>query len=154
VNEETEERKGADKMFEELSIKAPERKVELEEDGEGKVEYKTLAEKMEETSDLSDMQIAIANLFPGDLGGKIYNALMIARVAPDVFMPLLKLLVNEEIKKSDPHQNINVASIVAKVYTLLSIGLDGKGRIDHIELAGASKETEELEKLGKGLFGT
>jgi len=148
------EQEFTDKIYEEKATLVPAREVEvIDEEGEDVAGHKSLAERLEETSDLSDMQIAIANLFPGDLGGKIYNALMIARVAPDVFMPLLKLLVNEEIKKSEPTQNINVASIVAKIYILLSIGLDGKGRIDHIELAGASKETEELEKLGKGLFG-
>jgi len=155
VSKKEEEQGATDKMYNRLATIAPEKEVELPDEGEEKDEakHKSLAEKLEEGTDLTDMQAAIANLFPGGLGGRIYNALMIARIAPNVFMPLLKLLVNEEIKKSDPHKTISVASTLAKVYTLLSIGLDGKGRIDHIELAGASKETEELEKLGKGLFG-
>lgn len=142
----------SDTLYEEMATKTPEREVELLEE-EDEAKRKSLSEKLEEGTDLTDMQSAIANLFPGDLGGKVYNTLMIARVSPDVFMPLLKLLVNEKIKKSDPHKTISVASTLAEVYTLLSIGLDGKGRIDHIELAGASKESEEIEKLGKGLFG-
>ncbi len=114
---------------------------------------KTLDEKSEETSDLTDMQSAIKKLFPSGLGGEIYNALMIARVAPDVFIPLLRLIVVSEVMKSPADTPISVVDIMAKIYTLLSIGLDGKGRIDHIELAGASKDTEELEGLGKRLFG-
>jgi len=147
------EERQARKAFDELATEEAERKVEpLEDEGNG-TEAKSLTEKLDEAPELSDMQTAIRQLFPGELGGKIYNALMIARVAPDVFIPLLKLLVNEEIKRSNYKKPVSVASTLAKVYTLLSIGLDGKGRIDHIELAGASKETEELEKLGKGLFG-
>lgn len=145
--------KQARKAFDELAIEAPERVVEPLEEGEDKTTAKSMAEKGEETPDLSDMQSAIAKLFPEGLGDDIANKVMIARIAPDVFIPLLRLMVVEEIMKSDPKKPISVVSTMAKIYTLLSIGLDGKGRIDHIELAGASKETEELEKLGKGLFG-
>jgi len=148
-----EEKEQPDKTYERLSVEEAEREVgPLEEDSDG-VKPKSLADKFDEAPELSDMQSTIKNLFPEDLGDYIVNKVMVARIAPDVFIPLLKMLVNEEITKSDPHKPISVAAIVAKIYTLLSIGLDGKGRIDHIELAGASKETEELEKLGKGLFG-
>lgn len=143
-----------DTLYEELATEAPEREIELLDEEEGdKTGRKSLAEKLEETTDLTDLQSAIKNLFPAGLGDEVVNKVMVARIAPDVFIPLLKMLVNEEIAKSDPKKSISVAATVAKMYTLLSIGLDGKGRIDHIELAGASKETEELEKLGKGLFG-
>jgi len=143
------------KAFEDLAVQAPEREVETLDDSdfEEEDEPKSLADKLDESPDLTDMQSAIARLFPADLGNAIINKVMVARIAPDVFIPLLKMLVNEEIVKSDPTKPISVATIVAKIYTLLSIGLDGKGRIDHIELAGASKETEELEGLGKSLFG-
>lgn len=114
---------------------------------------KTLGEKSDEISELTDMQTAIKQLFPGGLGSDIYNALMIARIAPDVFIPLLRLIVVSEVMRSPADKPINVVDIMSKIYTLLSIGLDGKGRIDHIELAGASKDTEELEGLGKRLFG-
>ena len=143
------------KAFEDLAVQDPEREVETlgDNDFEEEDEPKSLADKLDESSDLTDMQSAIARLFPADLGNAVINKVMVARIAPDVFIPLLKMLVNEEIVKSDPTKPISVATIVAKIYTLLSIGLDGKGRIDHIELAGASKETEELEGLGKSLFG-
>lgn len=141
-------------IYEELATEEPERKIdlfdEIEEDG---ANPKSLSEKVGEAPELSDLQAAIARLFPEDLGDEVINKVMVARVAPDVFIPLLKMLVNEEIIKSDPQKPISVATTVAKLYTLLSIGLDGKGRIDHIELAGASKEQDELKELGKGLFG-
>lgn len=147
--------KQVNSRYDELATIEAEKEVELSEEemeSDG-TKPKSLAEKFDEKPDLSDLQSAIHNLFPSTLGDDVINKLMIARIAPDVFIPLLRLLVVEEIQKSDPGKSINVASTVAKMYTLLSIGLDGKGRIDHIELAGASKETEELEKLGKGLFG-
>lgn len=140
-------------IYDEKSTLEDERVVEdREEESDGK-KPRTLDEKSEEPSDLTDMQTAIKQLFPSDLGDEIVNKVMVARIAPDVFIPLLKMLVNEEIAKTDPSKKISVASTVAKIYTLLSIGLDGKGRIDHIELTGASKEVEDLEKLSKGLFG-
>lgn len=141
-----------DEIYKDKVILEPEREVE-EDLGEEEDGHKSLSEKIDETPDLSDMQSALRKLFPDSLGDDIVNKVMVARVAPDVFIPLLKMLVNEEIAKSDPTKPISVAVTVAKLYTLLSIGLDGKGRIDHIELAGASKDSEELEKFGKGLFG-
>tara|TARA_Y100000310_G_scaffold164294_1_gene164121 strand:+ start:4387 stop:4839 length:453 start_codon:yes stop_codon:yes gene_type:complete len=148
-----EDERKPDETYNKLAIKTEEREIESPEEEADENEASSLTQRENELSDLSDMQTAIKQLFPGDLGGQILNSLMIARVAPDVFIPLLKLLVNAEVRKSDHHKPIHVAFILSKIYTLLSIGLEGKGRFDHIELAGASKETEELEKLGKGLFG-
>ncbi|KKM93164.1 hypothetical protein LCGC14_1211280, partial [marine sediment metagenome] len=81
----------------------------------------------------------------------IDQALMIARISPDMFIPLLRVLVNSYIKKQDPHQPLNVAEIASLYYVLCSIGLDGKGRIDTIELAGSAKEADDLESLMKGM---
>lgn len=147
--------KRAGTLYNELATEAPEREIELlDEEKEGdKAKRKSLAEKMEEGTDLTDMQSAVRDLFPSGLGDDVANAVMVGRVAPDVFISALRLMTVQDIMESDPDKSINVVKTMMKNYVLLSIGLDGKGRIDLIELAGASKETEELEKLGKGLFG-
>lgn len=148
------EQKTPDQAYENMATEEKERAVDLSESEEGDgAKAKSLAEKLEEVADLTDMQSAVKQLFPGELGGKIYNALMIARIAPDVFIPMLRLIVVDIIMQSDPNKPISVVEVMTVIYTLASIGLDGKGRIDQIELAGASKDVEDLEKLSKGLFG-
>ena len=137
-----------DDGYDDISTKMPEREVDELAEGNGK---KTLIEKESETPSLSDMQTAIQKLFPEGLGTEVTNALMIARIAPSVFIPLLRILVIEELGKTDEAGPIKVGETVAKLYGLLSIGLEGKGRYDQIELAGATKDNEDLEKLG-GLF--
>ncbi len=146
--------KTPDQTYSSLAKEEKEREVELAKgEGEDGDKSRSLSEKLDEIGDLTDMQSAVKQLFPGELGGKIYNALMIARIAPDVFIPMLRLIVVEIIMQSAPNKPISVVEVMTVIYTLASIGLDGKGRIDQIELAGASKDTEELEALGKGLFG-
>ena len=115
-------------------------------------EEKTLAEKEDNYEDLSDLQTSLAKLFPGALGNTITNKLMVARVDPAVFMDLLYLMVESDVFTTSEDIPIDVAQMVLKNYTLLTIGLDGKGRIDQIELAGASKSDEELSGMGKGAF--
>lgn len=135
-------------IYSQLAEERPERTIEEIEEGRAK----TLSEKAEEAPSLTDMQAALLRLFPEGLGGQVANSAMIARIAPDVFLDLLYLMTESDVFTSDPDKPIDVPLLALKNYTLLSIGLDGKGRIDQIELAGASKESDELEKLGKELF--
>lgn len=132
-------------LYDKMAKEAPERKVEIE------GEPKTLEEKEAESPDLSDLQVTLKRLFP-ELGDKIHNAIMFARVAPDMFIPILRILVNSAIKKMDRTKPLDVAEKATLFYILASIGLDGKGRIDTIELAGSVAEAEELKELSKGLI--
>jgi len=129
-------------LYDKVATEAPARKVEKE------GETLTLEEKEAESPDLSDLQVTLRKLFP-ELGDKIHNALMMARIAPDMFIPILRILVNSAIKRMDPRKPVDVAEKAALFYILVSIGLDGKGRIDTIELAGSVKEAEELAELAK-----
>ena len=81
---------------------------------------------------------------------KLYKLLIVSRIAPDVFMSLLRILVKGIVKRSNPHRPIDVGEMVAMVYAVLSKGLDGKGIIDILEIAGAAREESELAKLGGG----
>lgn len=106
----------------------------------------SLTDKIDQLSDLTDMQAYLYKLFPENLGSPSANAIMISRISPDVFLPLLRLMVENEIMNADPTEPINVIDVVQRNYTLLSVGLDGKGRIDIAELAGAARETKMMQE--------
>lgn len=113
----------------------------------------TLKEKLALSPNLSDMQAAMVRLFPEDFWGeasRLYELLMVGRISPDVFEILLRILVKEAYKSADPTKPFSVGKTLASVYTILSIGLDGKGRIDALELAGAAREESELKAFGGG----
>lgn len=115
---------------------------------------KTLAESLESQSDMTDMQYAAHRLFPPKLGKPVYNANMISRVDPSIYLSRLHLNAIDEIMTSDPRKSIDVNEIWNKHEILLSTGLDGMGRIDLLELAGAAREEKRIEKqfgsLGAG----
>ena len=141
----TEEKQEAGReIYKKMAQEVPAREVEKEEG------TSTLEEKEAEDPGLSDLQVTLRKLFP-ELGDKIHNALMMARIAPDMFIPILRILVNSAIKKMDRFKPLDVAEKASLFYVLASIGLDGKGRIDTIELAGSVTEAEELKELTKGL---
>lgn len=134
--------------YEAQAMVHPERQVELPDDGEGR--ERTLTEGIEDMSDLTDQQAFMRQLFPS-IGTRVQQAQMVGRVSPDVFLPLLRIQVTNDIMMSDPSEPVDVNAIIAKNYTLLSIGLDGKGRIDIAELSGAAREEKHLEA---GMGGT
>jgi hypothetical protein len=145
---EDEEKTDPTDLYDGMAQEVAERDV----DEDAGVEHKSIEEEEASTQDISDFKFTLHKLFP-QLGTEIDNAIMVARVAPDMFIPMLRILVNAEIKRTSPNKPLNIGAIASKYYVLASIGLDGKGRIDSIEMAGAAKETEELEKLSKGLGG-
>lgn len=132
-----------------LAREEEEREVEItEEELRGP---QSLRDRMALAPNLSDMQVATLKLFPESFwieAKRLHDLMMVSRISPDVFMSLLRILVKEIVKRSNPRLPIYVGEIVAGVYGVLSIGLDGKGRIDELELAGAAREEEELKKLG------
>ena len=144
-NEEQKEEQS--EVYKGMVIEEPVREVDAGED-----DARSMSEREAEAPNLSDLQTTLRKLFPA-LGDAIDQALMVARVAPDMFIPLLRVKVNSWIKKQDPHKPLDVAEVASLYYVLCSIGLDGKGRIDTIELAGSAKEADDLEALMKGMGG-
>ncbi len=138
--------------YDELKTTEPERKVDLPEtDG-----HKSLDEAEGEVSTLTDVQASLRRLFPqfeSKIINKVAQAAMVARIAPDVFLDMIYLTVTSIVEEldADGKEDIDVQGIINLTYAAFSIGLDGKGRIDALELAGSSRESEELEKLSKGL---
>ncbi len=132
-------------IYEDLVQEQPVRQVEVPSDKrEEEKGSTTISEAMEMSTDLTDLQEALRRLFPEKLGP---NSVMVGRIAPEVFLPMLHLVSVNEIMKSDPTQAIDVNKTYTNNYVGLSIGLDGKGRIDTAELLGAAREEKRAEKM-------
>ena len=104
----------------------------------------TLGESIDRMEDLTDLQYAMAKLFPSTVEA---NSVMIARIDPNVYIPMLHIMSVNEIMQANPEDDINVDMIWMKNNILLSIGLDGMGRIDTAELLGAAREEKRAEKM-------
>ena len=144
--ENKEENKAERDIYDGMVKELPAREIDVGDDED----VRSMEEREDEAPNLSDLQTTIRKLFPA-LGNHIDQAIMVARVAPDMFIPLMRILVNASIKRMDRYQPLNVAETASLYYVLTSIGLDGKGRIDTIELAGSAKEADDLESLMKGM---
>lgn len=142
----------ARQKFEEESSFSEARPVELptvEEDKGDDEEHPSLREAMSSSSDLTDMQFAAEKLFPAKLGvNRIHNSLMVGRIDPNAFLAMLHLCSIDRIMTElsrNYKKTVNVNDIYMEQYTLLSVGLDGEGRIDQLELAGAAREEKRLQ---------
>lgn len=130
-----------EEAYNQLAQYNPPRDVMLPEDNSPK----TFAEKAEDTGDLTDMQAILLQLFPKGTDPKAAYV-MVGRMHPDVFLPWMDIMSSNEFMSADPTKPIDVAAIHMKWYVLGSIALDGKGRIDALELGGATRESKMLEK--------
>lgn len=95
----------------------------------------------------SDIEIVIAKLFP-DFPVKWLNALLVSRVFPDAFNHMQWLCVKELVATT----KMTVVEAVAYVYSVLSIAIDGEGRIDGIHIIGQGAQADESKmKAGAGM---
>lgn len=140
-------------IFDETADLNPEREVDLPEDEIKK--GKSLSDAESETANLTDLQATLKYLIPKFSDGeinKLAQGVMVARVFPDtyldrMFLSVESLVEHHEVNK--PEDPIDVMMIINLVDSIFSIGLDGKGRVDVIEVMGKASMTEELENLNK-----
>lgn len=104
----------------------------------------TLGDAISSVEDMTDLQFAMAKLFPSAIDG---NSAMVARIDPQVYIPLLHIKSTNDIMMSDPMQPVNVDKIWMDNNVILSIGLDGRGRIDTAELIGAAREEKRAQNM-------
>ena len=136
-----------EKAYNELAKEAPPREVETPEDPKSNA-HQTLGESIGLSEDLTDLQYAMAKLFPAEIDK---NSTMIGRIDPNVLLSMLHLMSVNEIMKADPAKSLDVNSIYMNNYIRLTIGLDGRGRIDTAGLLGAAREERKAERmLGTG----
>lgn len=138
-------------IYHKLTTKEPELPVDVPDDET----HKPLDQAEAESPNQTDLQATLKRLFPHfkhKYIDSVAQAAMVARIAPDIFLDMHYLTVTSVVEEMEcDGEEIDVQSVINLVYAALSIGLDGKGRIDALELAGSQRETEELEKLSKGL---
>lgn len=137
------------------------RNVEFDEDeelpvdlGDDDEEYAlTMGEEMDSTRQVTNVQAVLKSLTP-TFSNKRVNALlqpaMVSRIFPDNFMDKHFLLSAALIEEYDPFDDPPVIDIISWVQDGLSIGFEGRGIGDRLEVAGAASD-EEMEKLSKQL---
>jgi hypothetical protein len=110
-------------------------------------EDRTLDDYERSSPNLTDLQYLIKTLTP-DFKDEVYNALLMGRLSPDTFRPLFKLLVNDEIRRQRG-KSVNVVKVATKIYTILTIALDGKHIIDILEAFGSKADNTEVDSLSR-----
>jgi hypothetical protein len=114
---------------------------------------KSLGEEEEDTVSRSDLKEAMHKLLPRFRDKRIDDLLqsaMVSRIFPDNYIDKHFLITASLIEEQEPDDDIDVLGIISMVQDGLSIGYEGRGRIDILEIAGVAHE-EEMEKLSKEL---
>lgn len=169
---EEEKEKNIKDIFPEVSETNPARDVELPEEEEHQSSgngHRTYAQAEEESPTDSDLKATLKRLFPKYADyyiNQVAQAVMVARIFPDtildrIYLTVTSVLENQEVRieqqianKEEEPEVMDVQMTIDLVTTAYEIGLDAKGRIDAIELAGSAKEAEELESLSRSMGGT
>jgi hypothetical protein len=130
-------------------LEEPEQELELEE-AEGD---QTLSEAEEEAPHDSDLKAVLRYLHPKYKDKRLNELLqsaMASRIFPDNFLDKNYLLVMSLIEEKEGDNDIDVVGIISMVQDGTSIGYEGRGRVEDLEVAGVAHE-EELERLSKDL---
>ena len=153
VDIENEQDKEAEALFKGSITEEGAREVELEDEG---VEHKSRSEEEAESPDTSDLKSTIHAMFP-TISNRIINRVakvaMIARIAPDVFLDEVYLTVTDVVEMWEEALDgeLDVQEVISMVYFAFSVGIDGKGRVDVIQVSANSTETRESSSLGSAL---
>ena len=115
----------------------------------------TLSEEEEGAQHLSDLQAVLRSLhirYKDEKLNEYAQSVASSRVFPDNFWAKHRLIVTALVEEyaEDDKKDLDIVSIVSSVQDALSIGFEGRGRIEDLEVAGIAHE-EELEKLSKDL---
>jgi hypothetical protein len=112
---------------------------------------KSYSASLEDTSKLTDIQATFRALLPSysikeiDM---IAHAVMMARIFPQKYRHLYNMLV-VSIMRENPE--LVPRTVMILVDSMLSIGYDGKARVEVVEVAGVMGE-DELSSMSTGVF--
>jgi hypothetical protein len=150
-------RREAEELFAKNAVAPPSRDVELPVMGSSK----SLSEVEDEGGQASDLVATLRRLFPSfpeHQLDRICRAIMVGRVLHDTMLNRINLTVtsivedwNDDDIEDGGDGEMDFMYILNVITTAFEIGLDSKGREDAIQLHGAAKESEELEKLANKL---
>lgn len=137
-NDKNEMQQSGEEFFSEVASTSPVRKVDLPDLGGA---MKSRSEAEEEPADLSDLKATLNRLFPRfavDKIDRVARSAMVARISPDVFQDIIGLTVTDVVEMwnedEDADGELDVQEVINLVYFAFSIGLDGKGRLDAIQI--------------------
>jgi hypothetical protein len=136
--------------YEDLVVEEPEREVDLE-DYEAPKSYTETEEDAPQLSDLKAVLRAISPRSKFERVNDLAQPAMVSRIFPDNLLDKNKLIVLsllEEYEEED--SEVPVIDIISNVQDILSIGYEGRGIVERLEIAGVAHE-EEMEKLAKDL---
>ncbi len=144
----TEEEKKTGDLYDVMAVAEPPRNlppVVTNGDGHDGDDHGSFSDRMESSPKLSDVQVVIRQLFPDLSDGKAdrrwLNTLQMARVFPEYYVPLKRILVKHLVGS----ENMSVAQAIALVEVAVGIPIDGEGRIDAIAVMGRGAEVEEMK---------
>ena len=132
-----------------LKTEEPEREVDLD-DYEAP---KSLGEESEETEQLSDLQAALRQLHPqykDKRMNEILQSAMVSRIPPDNILDKNNLICMSLIEDQADNPDLDIMGIISMVQDATSIGLEGRDRVEILEVAGVAHE-QEMEKITKEL---
>ena len=132
-----------------VATEEAEREIDWEDDGG----VKTLSEAEEESPHQSDLQSVLKSLSPKFKNARMNDLLqpiLVSRVFPDNYLDLNYFLVMSQIEELEGENDMDVVGIVTGTQVVTSIGYEGRGITDRLEVAGAARD-EELDKLSKDL---
>jgi len=118
--------------------------------------HKSRAESDEESTNISDIKYTFNKLYPRFTVAaldKVAKTAAVARIATDVFLDQMYLTVTDTVQmwNEDEDGELDVQEIINLCYWLLSIGIDGKGRVDIIQVSANATESKDSSSLGSAL---
>ena len=135
--------------YEDLKTEESERPIDLEEEEISK----TLSEQEEETEQISDLKVIAKYLHPQYKDKRLNELLQSAassRIYTDNLLDKNFLLSMSYIEEHEGEKDIDVVGYISMIQDALSRGIEGRQRIEDLELAGVVHE-EEVEKLARDL---
>lgn len=147
--EQGEETVAPDPEYGDLVQEEPERPVDMS----GITVPKSISEEEEETISKTDLQAAMHSLLPKFKDSRINELMktaMVSRIWPDNYMDKHFLIAASLIEEKAEDDDLDVVGTISQVQDGLSIGYEGRCRIELGEIAGVAHEAE-LEQLSKDL---
>jgi hypothetical protein len=114
---------------------------------------KSLSESEDEALHQSDLQPVLKSLSPkfkNERMNELLQPVMVSRIFPDNYLDLNYLLVMSMIEELGEDSDVDIVGIITGVQVGTSIGYEGRGIADRLEIAGVAQE-QEMEKLSKEL---
>lgn len=136
--------------YNDLVTEEPEREIDIEDFDAPK----SVTEAEEEAPQLSDLKAVLCSLSPKFKVSRVNDLVqsaMVSRVPPDNLLDKQKIIVLSLVEEyNEDDAEIPVIDIIMNVQDALLIGLEGRGIVERLEIAGVAHE-EEMEKIARDL---